>query len=239
MCCITTILRHLALFIILFKSESLALGESLDEELDSEIDKDEIIFEEIEEEDETQSAGDLQAEEEYLRTHNPSERRRSYRTKRQVSQYGDMLSYIRQAKPILKQILDGKRSSERHMTFMSGTTNERNQLKHRAGFGPIGNEAVRTQIMDRLVEFSREIKGNTLGISYVSEVWLPEAIIWSIQEINHVNRERAEEMFLEGSKSTVTNAEVEEFKSTLKKKGRVNREEAEKRIRRAERAMAC
>lgn len=28
------------------------------------------------------------------------------------------------------------------MTFMSGTTNERNQLKHRAGFGPIGNEAV-------------------------------------------------------------------------------------------------
>ena len=28
--------------------------------------------------------------------------------------------------------------------------------------------------MDRLVEFFREIKGNTLGISYVSEVWLPE-----------------------------------------------------------------
>ena len=28
------------------------------------------------------------------------------------------------------------------MTFMSGTTNERNQLKHRAGFGPIGIEAV-------------------------------------------------------------------------------------------------
>ena len=68
---------------------------------------------------------------------------------------------------------------------------------------------------------------------------IPQAIIWSIQEINHVNRERAEEMFLEGSKSTVTNAEVEAFKSTLKKKGRVNREEAEKRIRRAERAMAC
>ena len=42
MCCITTILRHLALFIILFKSESLALGESLDEELDSEIDKGEL-----------------------------------------------------------------------------------------------------------------------------------------------------------------------------------------------------
>lgn len=68
---------------------------------------------------------------------------------------------------------------------------------------------------------------------------IPQAIIWSIQEINHVNRERAEEMFLEGSKSIVTNAEVEEFKSTLKKKGRVNREEVEKRIRRAERAMAC
>lgn len=42
MCCITTILRHLALFIILFKSESLALGESLDEELDSKIDKGEL-----------------------------------------------------------------------------------------------------------------------------------------------------------------------------------------------------
>lgn len=39
--------------------------------------------------------------------------------------------------------------------------------------------------MDRLVEFSREIKGNTLGISYVSEVWLPEVrtrfvIVWIV-----------------------------------------------------------
>ena len=42
MCCITTILRYLALFIILFKSESLALVESLDEELDSKIDKGEL-----------------------------------------------------------------------------------------------------------------------------------------------------------------------------------------------------
>lgn len=42
MCCITTILRYLALFIILFKSESLALVERLDEELDSKIDKGEL-----------------------------------------------------------------------------------------------------------------------------------------------------------------------------------------------------
>lgn len=51
----------------------------------------------------------------------------------------------------------------------------------------------RNQIMDRLVEFFREIKGNTLGISYVSEVWLPEVrtrfvivLIVYVKTITHV-----------------------------------------------------
>lgn len=54
-----------------------------------------------------------------------------------------------------------------------------------------------------------------------------------------MNRERVEEMFLKGSKFIVINVEVEEFKLMLKKKGRVNREEVEKRIRWVERVMVC
>ena len=45
-------------------------------------------------------------------------------------------------------------------------------------------------------------------------------------------------MYLEGSKSTVTNAQVEEFKSALMKRKKVGREEVEEKIRRAERVMA-
>lgn len=211
------------------------LGKSFDEELDLENDKEENIKEECEDEEEVQSVGGAQTEDKYLQPCDTSVRRRSNRTKKQVSRYRDILSHIRQAKPILKQILDGRRSSERHTTFTSGRKSERNQLKHRAGFGPVGNEAL--HIMEMLMEFYKEIKGDE-DFSYVSEVWLPEAIIWSIQNIDHIDRQKAEKMYLEGSESTVTNAQVEEFKSALMKRKKVGREEVEEKIRRAERVMA-
>ena len=41
---------------------------------------------------------------------------------------------------MLKQILNGTKKSERHQIYFHGRVSERDQLKHRAGFGPIGVE---------------------------------------------------------------------------------------------------
>ena len=42
--------------------------------------------------------------------------------------------------PALKQILNGKRTSERHTIYTCGRVSEKNGLKLRAGFGPVGEE---------------------------------------------------------------------------------------------------
>ena len=40
----------------------------------------------------------------------------------------------------LRQILNGTKSSERHMIYTSGRVSEKDNLKHRAGFGPIADD---------------------------------------------------------------------------------------------------
>ncbi|KAJ7385406.1 nucleosome binding [Desmophyllum pertusum] len=154
----------------------------------------------------------------------------------QVSKYSNILSYIRQAKSTLKQILNGTKPSERHKIYTCGRVSERDQLKHRAGFGPIGDENLGDEIMTLLLKFHNEFTGNK-DLSYVADVWLPEAIIWSIQKIDHVDRERAEKMFLKGSSYAVSAAEVKELNTKLKQR-KLSSEETKERIEKAERAMA-
>ena len=40
----------------------------------------------------------------------------------------------------LRQILNGTKSSERHLIYTSGRVSEKDNLKHRAGFGPIADD---------------------------------------------------------------------------------------------------
>jgi len=136
----------------------------------------------------------------------------------------------------LKQILTGTKPSERHATFTSGRVSEKNNLKRRAGFGPIADEDLRDDVMAMLVEFYEELKGST-DISYISDVWLPEAIIFGIQQIDHVDRTKAEEIFLKGSKDAVTSDEVKELEAKLKKR-KLSVAEAEERLKKAKRAVA-
>lgn len=44
--------------------------------------------------------------------------------------------------PMLKQILNGTKKSERHQIYFHGRVSEKDQLKRRAGFGPIGDEVL-------------------------------------------------------------------------------------------------
>jgi len=49
----------------------------------------------------------------------------------------------------LKQILTGTKPSERHATFTSGRVSEKNNLKRRAGFGPIADEDLVREKMEQ------------------------------------------------------------------------------------------
>lgn len=62
-------------------------------------------------------------------------------------------------------------------------------------------------------------------------------MIFSIQEIDKVERERAEKMYRTGSEVAVSSSEVNELTKKLKQK-RLSSEEAKERLKKAERALA-
>lgn len=124
-----------------------------------------------------------------------SECRKSLRPRKPVSKYSNILSYIRQAKPILKDILNGTKHSDRHETYTRGRVSEKNLLKKQSGFGPVADETLREGIMDLLMDFYREFCG-TVDLTYISDVWLPEAIIQSISKMDNVDTELAEEKLM-------------------------------------------
>ena len=64
-----------------------------------------------------------------------------------------------------------------------------------------------------------------------------QALIWSIQQIQHVDRQKAEEMYLEGSKLAVTDDEVHQFTSKLMRKN-LTQTEAMERLHKAENVIA-
>ncbi|XP_074627914.1 uncharacterized protein LOC141885883 isoform X4 [Acropora palmata] len=146
-----------------------------------------------------------------------SECRKSLRARKPVSKYSNILSYIRQAKPILKDILIGTKYSDRHQTYTRGRVSEKNLLKKQSGFGPVGDETLREGIMDLLMDFYREFCG-TVDLTYISDVWLPEAIIQSISKMDNVDTELAEEKFRAGFKDAVSYDEVFQLITKLKQR---------------------
>ena len=64
-----------------------------------------------------------------------------------------------------------------------------------------------------------------------------QALIWSIQQIQHVDRQKAEQMYLEGSKLAVTDEEVNQLTAKLKQKN-LSQTEAMERLQKAERVIA-
>lgn len=136
---------------------------------------------------------------------------------------------------MLKEILSGSKPSERHAIYTSGRVSEKDNLRRRSGFGPIADENVRDEVMNMLKDYYQELQG-TSGISYVADVWLPEAIIWSISEIDHVDHQRAEKIFQHGFEHAVTNDEVLQLTTKLKQR-KPSAETREERLKYAERAL--
>jgi len=64
-----------------------------------------------------------------------------------------------------------------------------------------------------------------------------QAIIFSIQEIDKVDREKAEEMYQAGSELAVSSSEVQEFTKNLKQR-KPTAEQVQERVKKAERALA-
>ncbi|XP_048583773.1 uncharacterized protein LOC5517775 isoform X2 [Nematostella vectensis] len=124
--------------------------------------------------------------------------RKSSRQRKQVCQYSlDILPYIRQSKPILRQIFEGKKYSERHDIFRNGSQKQRDKLKRRSGFGPVTDDDVQHDIMEMLREFYQELDDNRFAeTSYVSDVMLPEAMIAAIHFRDGLSLMRAEEMYM-------------------------------------------
>lgn len=146
-----------------------------------------------------------------------SECRKSLRARKPVSKYSNILSYIRQAKPILKDILSGTKHSNRHETYTRGRVSEKNLLKKQSGFGPVADETLREGIMDLLMDFYREFCGR-VDLTYISDVWLPEAIIQSISKMDNVDTAMAEEKFRAGFKDAVSYDEVFQLITKLKQR---------------------
>lgn len=64
-----------------------------------------------------------------------------------------------------------------------------------------------------------------------------KAIIWAIGQMDHVDRQTAEQMFRDGSKYAVSKDEVQELTTKLKQR-KPSDEEKQERLRKAERAFA-
>ncbi|XP_022102970.1 PWWP domain-containing protein MUM1-like [Acanthaster planci] len=112
-----------------------------------------------------------------------------------------LLKYIHRdtTKNHLLDIYHGKYKCERQRLFKSDRQADRLALRTMAGQGPITDEELLSELTnflrDLYVENCMECKEDIPNASYITEVWLPEAIIFAIQKTRRVVRHTAEELF--------------------------------------------
>jgi len=123
-------------------------------------------------------------------------KRKSTRQERLMNK--ELTEWIRrESKPLLLNIWKKKIKSFRHNTFMQGGQNEKKRLKFMSGFGPMGEEESE-EVFGLLVDwFNCECKTSVVNaVTYVSEVWLPEAVINGLMVTKNLTRDAAEKEFL-------------------------------------------
>ncbi|XP_038074033.1 PWWP domain-containing DNA repair factor 3A-like [Patiria miniata] len=112
-----------------------------------------------------------------------------------------LLKYIRRdtTKNYLLAMFHGKVKSERQRLFNSDRQTDRQTLRAMAGLGPITDDELLSELTDFLrdlyVEHCMQCKDDIPNTSYITEVWLPEAIIFAIQKTRRVGRRNAEKLF--------------------------------------------
>ncbi|XP_065060303.1 uncharacterized protein LOC135687627 [Rhopilema esculentum] len=122
---------------------------------------------------------------------------KSWRTGTSKEEQKQLLSAIKKTRPTLEKILHGEIECKRHTIFTKGTTKEKNMLKHSSGYGPIDDDKIAEKVLEKLLEWYNNSKKRRRfnSVTYVSEVWLPEAIIMALMDSRNIGRQKAEEIF--------------------------------------------
>ncbi|XP_070542460.1 PWWP domain-containing DNA repair factor 3A-like [Ptychodera flava] len=119
---------------------------------------------------------------------------------RKMQKFLDFIMKNDKAKDQLIAIANGTQYSERHHIYMNGPNSKKMQLKF-TGFGPIVDENQQEDLYHYLLElYGKHIlekTGGFSGISYVTEVWIPEAILIAIENVRKVSRKEAVKIFYE------------------------------------------
>ncbi|XP_071794734.1 PWWP domain-containing DNA repair factor 3A-like isoform X2 [Asterias amurensis] len=132
------------------------------------------------------------------------------RQKRWIRTQNRLLKYIltKKTKEHLLAIYKGQTNSERHSLFGSKLSSDRQKLRALAGLGPITGEEQQSNLTDFLSELYKnhcmKCQEDLPSLAYITEVWLPEAVIFAIQKTRRIDRVKAEDLFFsEGVQSLV------------------------------------
>ncbi|XP_046583869.1 uncharacterized protein LOC124291011 [Haliotis rubra] len=99
-------------------------------------------------------------------------------------------------KEYLLAIYKGTKKSERHTQYHS-SVRERDKLRH-SGFGPIADEEQQDEITYKFVEWYKDYACPSADIDYILDVWIPEAVVYSMIKRRSYGRSRAWEAFSKG-----------------------------------------
>lgn len=101
------------------------------------------------------------------------------------------------SRTILNDITNGSIESRRHQIFHTGTQKDKDKLRWYSGFGEL-NENSANEILNLLVSwFTKDFPGSDFkAVSYVSDVWLPEAYIHALSNIKNILPQVAEIEYL-------------------------------------------
>ncbi|XP_052101172.1 uncharacterized protein LOC127735131 isoform X2 [Mytilus californianus] len=122
------------------------------------------------------------------------------RLRKMTEKQSKLVDFVKSAemKNYLLDIFYGKRKSELHQKFVRGTVKEKNSLRY-AGFGPIYNEEQEEEIVEILKDWLYELpKKDIPDISYVLDVWIPEAVVYALIKTKSYGRKKAWEQFNKG-----------------------------------------
>lgn len=109
-----------------------------------------------------------------------------------------LLEWVKQSsKPFLFAVTRGEQTSNRHSTFIKGTQKEKDRLKWSSGFGPLDEDQSDDLLRMLVTWYQKEFPESSFNpITYVSEVWLPEAIIRGIANTQQISLSEAELKYL-------------------------------------------
>ncbi|XP_076103503.1 uncharacterized protein LOC143072465 isoform X2 [Mytilus galloprovincialis] len=122
------------------------------------------------------------------------------RIRKMTEKQSKLVEFVKseEMKNYLLDIFYERRKSELHQKFIHGTVKEKNSLRY-AGFGPIYNEEQEEEIVEILKDWLYELpKKDIPDISYVLDVWIPEAIVYALIKTKSYGRTKAKEQFYKG-----------------------------------------